>query len=380
MTINFSVPSITAEEIREVTSVLKSGWITTGMKNKELCEKINAYIGSKYCILMNSCTAALHIALIAAGIKPGDEVITSPLTFVSTVNTITYLGAKPVFVDIKPNDFIIDEDKIEEKITKKTKAILPVHYAGFSANLDKLRKICKKYKLELIEDAAHAFGSKYIGNDSEFIGQNSRFCAFSFYPTKNITTIEGGALVTNDEEIYKRSASLALHGISRDAWKRYTKGGSWRYDVTDIGWKYNLTDIAAVLGLVQLKRIKEMQTKREKIYQLYKKELAGVESLEILEGNSYTNPFRHIFVVKITSKKCSRDRFVELMKEKDIICSVHFIPVYQFTAYKKLLKPNPKNYPQTEKAFEECVSLPFGAAMSTKEVQTVIETIKKILK
>ncbi len=380
MTVNFSVPSITDKEISEVVKVLKSGWITTGMKNKELCEKINEYIGSKYCILMNSCTAALHIALIVAGIKPGDEVITSPLTFVSTVNTITYLGAKPVFVDIKPNDFIIDEDKIEAKITKKTKAILPVHYAGFSANLDKLRKICKKYKLALIEDAAHAFGSKYTNTAQEFIGQNSRFCAFSFYPTKNITTIEGGAFVTNDEEIYKRAASLALHGISRDAWKRYTKGGTWRYDVTEIGWKYNLTDIAAVLGITQLKRIKEMQKKREKIYQLYKKELTDVDGIKLLDGNEYTDPFRHIFVVKITSKKCNRDRFIEVMKDNDIICSVHFIPVYQFTAYKKLMKPNPANYPQTEKAFEECVSLPFGAAMKESEVNKVISTIRKILK
>lgn len=376
MTINFSVPSITQEEIKEVTNVLKSGWITTGMKNKELAEKINEYIGSKYCILMSSCTAALHIALIAAGIEPGDEVITTPLTFVSTINTIRYLGAKPVFVDIKPNDFIIDEDKIEAAITKKTKAILPVHYAGFSANLDKIRKICKKYKLELIEDAAHAFGSKY---KKEFIGRNSRFCAFSFYPTKNITSIEGGALVTNDEEIYKRSASLALHGISRDAWKRYTKGGTWRYDVVEIGWKYNMTDIQAAIGLVQLRRIEEMKKKREQIYQYYKKALTGVDGLELLEGNGYTDPFRHIFVVKITSKKCTRDEFISKMKEQDIICSVHFIPVYQFTAYKKLLKINPKKFPKTEKGFDQCVSLPFGAAMNMDEAKRVVEIIKKII-
>lgn len=372
--INFSLPAITAEEIRAVSAVLKSGWITTGQKNREFSEKINAHVGSKYCVNMSSCTAALHIALICAGIRPGDEVITTPLTFVSTVNTIMYLGAKPVFVDIKPNDFIIDEAEIEKKITKKTKAILPVHYAGFSANLDALRRLAKKYKLEIIEDAAHAFGSMYKG---EFIGADSRFCCFSYYPTKNITSIEGGSLVTNDEEIYKRASSLALHGISRDAWKRYTKGGTWRYDVAEIGYKYNMTDVQAAIGLVQIKRIKQMQKKREELYQVYKKELADVPGIELLEGNDYTTPFRHIFVIKIQSKKISRDEFVAKMKENDIVCSVHFIPVYQFSAYKKMF--NPKDYPETEKAFNACVSLPFGAAMSIKEVKTVAQEIKKII-
>lgn len=384
-TINFSVPSITKEEIEQVTAVLKSGWVTTGQKNREFAEKINKYIGSTFCVPMSSCTAALHIALLAAGVGEGDEVITSPQTFVSTVNTILYTGAKPVFVDIKPNDFIIDEDKIEAKITKKTKAIVAVHYAGFSAHLGKLRAICKKHKLELIEDAAHAFGTKYIPqnkrkSEAEFIGKNSKYCAFSFYPTKNITTVEGGALVTNSDRIHKRSASLALHGISRDAWKRYTKAGTWRYDVTDIGWKYNLTDINAMIGLVQLKRIETMREIRNKIYAYYKKELADVPGIELLEGNNYTVPFRHIFVVKITSQKCNRDEFIQKMKEKDIICSVHFIPVYRFSAYKKLFGFKPKDFPETEKAYKTCVSLPFGAAMSMKEAEKVVGEIRKILK
>lgn len=373
--INFSVPSITSEEIKGVVNVLKSGWLTTGNKNQEFAKSINKYIGSKYCIPLSSCTAAIHVALACAGIKEGDEVITTPMTFVSTINSILYLGAVPVFVDIKENDFIIDESKIESKITKKTKAILPVHYGGFSANLGSLRKIANKYKLALIEDAAHSFGSKY---KDEFIGRKSKFCCFSFYPTKNITTGEGGAFVTNSSSIYKRAASFSLHGINRDAWKRYSKSGTWRYDVKEIGYKYNMTDIQSVLGIVQLKRIEELKKRREDIYNLYLSKLKNISELEIIKGNSYSDPFRHLFVIRIKSKKINRDEFIKKMKEKNIICSVHFIPVYKFSIYKKLFKFNKKNFPNTERVFGECVSIPFSSSMTITEANQVVKTIKKI--
>lgn len=373
--INFSVPSINESDIREVEKVLKSGWLTTGKKNQELVKNINKYIGSKYCVLMSSCTDAIHIALLSAGVSKGDEVITTPMTFVSTINSILYLGAIPVFVDIKENDFIIDEAKIESKITEKTKAILPVHYAGFSANLEILRKIANKYKLALIEDAAHSFGSKY---KDEFIGQKSKFCCFSFYPTKNITTGEGGALVTNNESIFKRASSLALHGIDRDAWKRYSKTGTWVYDVKEIGYKYNMTDIEAALGISQLKRINQFKEYRDKLHKLYVSGLSKISEVEVLDGNAYSDPFKHLLVVKIKSKKISRDIFLEKMKKKNIICSVHFIPVYKFSIYKKMFNFKSSDYPQTEKAFEECVSLPFSSSMKMSEVKKVINSIKKI--
>lgn len=374
--VDFALPKITQKEITAVEKVIKSRWLTTGKKNQEFANAINSYIGSKYCVPLSSCTAALHVALVCAGVKEGDEVITTPMTFVSTINTILYLKATPVFVDIKPNDFILNEALIESKITKKTKAIDAVHYGGFSANLDVLYKLCRKHKLELIEDAAHAFGTKY---QEEFIGENSKFCCFSFYPTKNITTIEGGALVTNNEEVYKRAASLGLHGISKDSWKRYSKDGSWRYDVTEIGFKYNMTDVEAAVGIVQLQNITKMQKHREKIATFYKQHLAEISGISILEGNSYTKPFRHLFVILVNSSKITRDIFIEKMKSEDIVCSVHFIPVYKFTAYKNLFDFKEKDFPETEKAFSSCVSLPFGSDLSLKDAKKVVNAIKKIL-
>lgn len=374
--VDFSLPKVTNKEIEAVTAVLQSQWLTTGNKNKEFSKAINTYIGSKYCVLLNSCTAALHLALICAGVGEGDEVITTPMTFVSTINTILYLRATPVFVDIKQNDFILNEALIEAKITKKTRAIVAVHYAGFSANLRILRNICERYNLELIEDAAHAFGTKY---EDEYIGSKSKFCCFSFYPTKNITTVEGGALVTNDEEVYKRASSLGLHGISRDAWKRYSKDGSWRYDVAEIGFKYNMTDVEAAVGIAQLQNISQMQTHREKIYSFYKEHLSKIDGITILEGNEYTTPFRHLFVIKVNSPKVTRDEFIEKMKKEDIICSVHFIPVYKFSAYKKLFTYNPKDFPETEKSFASCVSLPFGSSLPLSDARKVITAIKKII-
>jgi len=366
---------ITNKEIDAVVKVLQSRWLTTGYVTQDFSNKISKYIGSKYCLSVSSCTAAIHLALIAAGVKEGDEVITSPLTFVSTVNAILYLKAKPVFVDIKENDFIINEDKIEKYITKKTKAILVVHYAGFSANLDKLRLIVKKHHLELIEDAAHAFGSKY---KNEFIGQNSKYCCFSFYPTKNLTSIEGGALITNSKKIFKKASILALHGITKDAWKRFSSAGTWRYDVVDIGYKYNMTNIQAAVGIAQLERIKELYHKREEIYRFYKKELSKIKEIETLTGNDYSKPFRYIFVIKIKSPRISRDQFIEILKKKEILCSVFFIPVYRFSIYKKLFSFNRKNFPETEKAYKECVALPFSAVIKKSEAKKVVRVIKEI--
>ena len=373
--INFARPSITSKEINAVINVLKSGWITTGHKNLEFAKEINKIVGSKYCVPLNSCTASIHLALIAAGVKENDEIITTPMTFVSTINSILYLKAKPIFVDIKENDFIMDEERVERFITKKTKAILTVHYGGFSANLDKLTQIAKKYKLELIEDAAHSFGSKY---KKKFIGQDSKYCCFSFYPTKNITTGEGGAFVTNNNKIFKRVSRLGLHGISKDAWKRYSKVGSWKYDVKEIGFKYNMTDIQAAIGLAQLSRYNELKKHRKIIYGIYSDGLSKVKEVEIVKGNNYSDPFQHLFVIRIKSKVINRNVFIEKMKEKNIICSVHFIPVYRFSVYKKLLTTKVKDYPQTEKAFQECVSIPFSSSITKKEATTVIKEVNKI--
>jgi dTDP-4-amino-4,6-dideoxygalactose transaminase/ribosomal protein S18 acetylase RimI-like enzyme len=374
--INFATPAIDDDEVTLVSQVIKSGWLTTGQLTKEFAEELKKITKAKYCLPVSSCTAALHLALICAGVKKGDEVITSPFTFVSTANAITYLGAKPVLVDIKPNDYIIDEDKIEKAITKKTKAIIPVHYGGFVANLTKLRKLAKKYQLEIIEDAAHSFGSKY---KEEIVGENSKFACFSFYPTKNITTIEGGAIVTNDKEVFERASSLSLHGISKDAWNRYAKAGTWQYNVEEIGFKYNMTDVQAAVGLAQIKKLNVFKKKREKIFNYYQKEIENTPGIDLLTGNLYSTPFRHLCVLKLNPKVINRDVFLEKMKEKNIICSVHFIPLYRFEIYKKLYSYNETNYPAANSAFEECISIPFSSSLTMDEAKTVISTTKDVI-
>lgn len=374
--INFATPAIDDDEIKLVSQVIKSGWLTTGHLTKEFAEEIKSITKAKYCLPVSSCTAALHLALICAGVKKGDEVITSPFTFVSTANVITYLGAKPVLVDIKPNDYIIDEDKVEQAITKKTKAIIPVHYGGYVANLTKLRKLAKKYQLELIEDAAHSFGSKY---KNEMVGEKSKYVCLSFYPTKNITTIEGGALVTNDKEVFERASSLSLHGISKDAWKRYTKSGTWHYNVEEIGFKYNMTDVQAAVGLAQIKKLKVFKKKRDKIFDYYQKEIENTSGIDLLTGNQYSTPFRHLCVLKLNPKVINRDVFLEKMKENNIICSVHFIPLYRFEIYKKLYSYNEANYPVANSAFEECISIPFSSSLTMDEAKTVISTTKDVI-
>jgi dTDP-4-amino-4,6-dideoxygalactose transaminase len=250
-----------------------------------------------------------------------------------------------------------------------------VHYAGYSANLKKLRALCRKYNLVLIEDAAHSFGSKFNG---EFIGAKSEYCCFSFYPTKNITTVEGGALVTNDMKIYERASVLALHGIDHDAWKRYTKEGSWKYGLSQLGFKYNLPDINCALGIEQLKRIGSLHKKREILDGYYRKQLRNVPGVKLYEGNSYSFPFKHLFVMRIRSKKITRDQFIQKMKEKNIICSVHFIPLSQFELYKPMISPK-ESFPVTDEVFSECVSLPFGPSLTLEQIKRVVEEIKKIL-
>jgi perosamine synthetase len=372
--INFAQPHISSEEIKEVLKVLKSKWLTTGGKNVEFATAIKKYTNTKYCLPVNSCTSAIHLALICAEVQSGDEIITTPLTFVSTINTIVNMHASPVFVDIKPNDFIIDEDRIEEKITKKTKAIVITHYAGYSANLTKLRKITKRHKIALIEDAAHAFGSKY---NNEYIGENSDYACFSFYPTKNITSAEGGGLVTNKKSIYERALILSSNGITKHASTRYLKEGSWRYDVTEAGFKYNLSDLHAALGLAQLKQVKKFQKHRELLFSFYKNHLTAIPQVTLLTGNSYSDPFRHMCVIKTTSTKISRDEIIQKLKEKNIICSVHFIPVYKFSYY-KYLKIKTRDYPQTEKAFSQCISLPFSSTTTLKDATIVVRELKKL--
>ncbi|RKY89127.1 UDP-4-amino-4,6-dideoxy-N-acetyl-beta-L-altrosamine transaminase, partial [candidate division KSB1 bacterium] len=262
----FHQPSIDGEEIQEVVDTLKSGWITTGPKTKLFEKKFQEYIGCKYAIAVSSCTAGLHLALVAAGVGQGDEVITTPYTFATTGEVIIQIGAKPVFVDIEEDGFNIDVTKIPEAITPETKAIIPVHFAGEPCDMDEIMKIAQENNLFVIEDAAHAVGAEYKGKK---IGNIGDVTVFSFYATKNLTTGEGGMVTTNNDELAEKIRLLSLHGISKDAWKRYTAEGSWYYEILYAGYKYNMTDIQASLGIHQLNKLEKFLSIRQKYAQRY---------------------------------------------------------------------------------------------------------------
>lgn len=376
--IPYCLPDITETELKEVIETLESGWLAKGPKTLEFEEKFALYVGAKYAVAMNSCTAALHIALIAAGVGPGDEVITTSMTFAASVNTIIHVGATPVFVDIDPQTGLIDVNKIEGKITIKTKAIVPVHYAGQACDLDKIYDIANRHNLFVSEDAAHAIYTEYKGKRIGYKPQGA--VSYSFYATKNLATGEGGMLVTDNEEIANRARVLITHGMSRNAWNRYAKGGSWMYDIEEPGYKYNMFDLQAALGLVQLNRLEEMQTKREQLTSIYIEGLKDVEGIEIQKVNEYTTKNAwHLFIIRITNEfSLSRDELIEYLSSKNIGTSVHFIPVHMMSAYKD--NKNQENLINTENWFEEILSLPLYSTLSVKKVAYIIETIQAIKK
>jgi len=374
----FSLPDITNKEILAVSKVLKSGWLTTGLVTQKFEKEFAKYIGTKYAVALNSCTAALHLALDAIGLGSKDEVIVPTMTFTATAEVVTYFRAKPVFVDCREDTFNIDSSKIEEKITKKTKAIIPVHIGGQACNMDEIMKIAKKYNLKVIEDAAHALPSKYKG---KMIGTISDLTCFSFYPTKPITAGEGGMLTTNNKKWAEKIKIMRLHGISHEAWNRYSKEGSWYYQVLYPGWKYNLTDIASALGVEQLKRCDLFYRKRKKIAQTYTEAFRGLKEIQ----TPYIEPFNqhawHLYIIKLNLDKLtiSRDRFIEEMRRRNIGTSVHFIPLHLQPAYKKYgYKVN--DFPVANKVFQQIVSLPIYSKMDKKDIEDVILAIRGIVK
>ena len=339
----YSLPLIDDTEINEVIDSIKSGWITTGPKTKLFEERFKDYIGCKHAIAINSCTAGLHLSLIASNIGPGDEVITTPLTFCASVNTIEHSGAKPVLVDIDEKSFNIDPDKIEEKITSNTKAIIPVHYAGQSCEMDTINKIAEKHNLLVIEDAAHAVGTEYKGQK---IGQDSYSASYSFYATKNLTTAEGGMIVTNNDEFAEKLRILSLHGISKDAWKRYSSEGSWYYEIIYPGYKYNMTDIQAALGIHQLAKLDEFNHIRTEYANIYNEAFKNIPKIltpkEVINGKTVW----HLYVIRL--KGVSRNQFIEKMKEKNIGTSVHFIPIHYHPYYKNKYNFKQGDFPVVE--------------------------------
>ena len=376
--IPYNLPNITEAEIDEVVDTLRSGWIAKGPRTIKFEKEFAEYLGAKHAIAVNSCTAALHISLLTQNIGPGDEVITTPMTFASTASTILHCGAKPVFADIDYRTGCIDPDEVEKKITPRTKAIVPVHYSGQVCDLDRIYELADKHGLYVSEDAAHALWSRYKGR---LIGNGLRGAAsYSFYATKNLATGDGGMLVTDRDDIAERARILVGQGMSHNAWNRYAKGGSWKYDIVEPGYKYNMFDIQAALGLVQLSRLEEMQKRRLEIAAVYQEEFGKIDAVEPPFVPEFATHCWHLYVLRVLPELLTidRDQFIVELNERNVGTSVHFIPTHTMTAFRKLGWKE-GDFPMTEKHFERIISLPLYPSMTDEQVQYVVAAVRDIV-
>ncbi len=374
----FSPPLIGEEEIAEVVGTLRSDWITTGPKTRRFEEEFAAYLGAPKALALNSCTAGLHTALVTLGLGPGDEVITTPMTFAASVNVIEHVGARPVLVDVESDTLNINPALVEAAITPRTKAILPVHYAGHPVDLDPLYELAREHNLHVIEDAAHALPAKYKGR---FIGSGTNPVAFSFYATKNLTTGEGGML-TGDSEFLEQARIVSLHGMSRDAWKRYDKGGSWYYEVILPGFKYNMTDIQASIGLWQLRKLERFQARRREVVRAYNEAFSNVDALEIPVERPEVEHAWHLYVLRLRLEalRVDRARFIEELKVRNIGTSVHFIPIHIHPYYRGKYRYKPMDFPVAYGNYERMLSLPLNPKLSDQDVANVIEAVLDVVK
>lgn len=376
----FALPDIGEEEISEVVSSLRSGWLTTGPKTKQFETDFADYLGGDLeAIAVNSATAGLHLGLDALGIGPGDEVITTTHTFTATAEVIRYLGADPVFVDVDAGTLCIDVEAVAHAITPRTKAIIPVHFAGRSADMGRLLALAKQHGLKVMEDAAHALpttcGGKLVGT------LDSDVSVFSFYANKTITTGEGGMLVTRNPAIAKRARTMRLHGINRDAFDRFTSNTpSWYYEIVAPGFKYNMTDLAASIGIHQLKKAISFQTKREHIAALYDDALAGLPIIcppHAAKGDVHS---WHLYVIQLADDAgVPRETFIERMFEQGIGCSVHYIPLHLHPYWRDTYKLTPDMFPVSQRVYERTVSLPLYTRMTEGDVARVVTAIKVAL-
>ena len=374
----YALPLIEEDDIAGVVDSLKSGWIAKGPKTMEFEQRFAEYVGAKYAVALNSCTAALHLALVATGIGEGDEVLTTPMTFASSANVVIHTGAKPVFVDIDPITMNIDPQKIREKITSRTKAIIPVHMAGHPCEMDEILAIAQEHNLFVLEDAAHAVYTQYKGR---MIGSIANATAFSFYATKNMVTGEGGMVTTNDEALYNKIRVLSTHGMSRNAWNRYAQAGSWYYEILSPGYKDNMSDIMAGLGLSQLAKLERMQGMRREIVDYYNAEFGKLPELEVPVELDYARHAWHLYIIKLNLDTLSIDRnkFIEELKEENIGTSVHFIPLHLHPYYRDTFGYKPGDFPLAEGVFERIISLPLYPKMSTQDANDVVEAVKRVI-
>ena len=379
----FALPSIGMDEVNDVSETLLSGWLTTGPRTKEFERTFAAFVGARHAIAVNSATGGLHLCLAALGIGPGDEVITTPLTFCATANVIVHLGATPVFADIGP-DLNIDPAAVRARITPRTKAIMPVHFGGLPCAMDELRAIAREHNLAIVEDAAHAVGATYGDRPIGSVPEGSRdMVVFSFYATKNLTTGEGGMVTCDDPVLAEQIRILSLHGISRDAWKRYTAEGSWYYEVLVPGYKYNMTDLQAALGLRQLRRFAGFQAERERLVARYDAHFADLATLlpPPHAAAPGTRHAWHLYAIRLDLQHLTIDRarFIEELRACNIGASVHFIPVHLHPFYRDRYGLQRGDYPHAEAAYDAIVSLPLYPRMTDADVDRVALAVRLIL-
>ena len=374
----FSPPTIGEEEIDAVVRTLRSAWITTGPETKRFEAEFAEYLGAPAAAALNSCTAGLHTALATLGIGPGDEVITTPMTFAASVNVIEHVGARPVLVDVEPDTLNLDPALVERAITPRTRAIVAVHFAGHPAELDPLETLARRHGIALIEDAAHALPARYRGRP---IGSGTNFVAFSFYATKNLTTAEGGML-TGDPALLDRARVIALHGMSRDAWRRYDKGGSWFYEICAPGFKYNMPDIQAAIGRCQLRRLDAFQRRRREVVAAYDAAFAAEPSLEIPAHREHVEHAWHLYVLRLRGDtlRIGRDEFIRELTERNIGTSVHFIPIHLHPYYRDRYGFRPDSFPVAYESYRRMISLPLHPMLGDDDVRDVIDAVLDVVR
>jgi perosamine synthetase len=376
--LSFAFPDVDDTELQQIKEALDSGWVTTGPKTQQFEAEFAAAVGARHAIAVNSCTAAMHLALEAIGLRRGDEVITTPYTFAATAEVIRYFDARPVLVDVDERCLNMRADLLEAAITGQTRALMPIHIAGLPADLNAIHAVARQHGLPVIEDAAHAFPTKYKGR---MIGNLSDLTCFSFYATKTLTTGEGGMVCTEDDTLAERCRIMALHGISKDAWKRYTAEGSWYYEIIAPGYKYNMTDVAAAMGLAQLHKAERMWRRRTEIAALFNRAFRELPQLQIPHDRADCQHAWHLYMLRLNldQLRIGRAEFVEELKRRNIGVSVHFIPLHIHPYYREAYGYRHEDFPVAYREYQREISLPIYSRMTDVDVNDVVDAVAQIV-
>ena len=374
----FFVPDVGDEEIEQVVDTLRSGWLTTGPKTKQFEQQFAEYVGAKHAVAVNSATAALHLALDALDVAQGDEVIVPTMTFAATAEVVVHLKARPILVDCLPGTLNLDPDQFQRAITPRTKAVIPVHYAGQPCDMDAILEIARQHGVRVVEDAAHALPARHRDRTIGTIGDAT---CFSFYANKTITTGEGGMLTTDDDEVADRVRIRSLHGMSRDAWKRFSTEGSWYYEVVYPGYKYNMADIAAAMGLVQLSRAEQMWQSRCRAAERYRQRFESLPEVQVLDLDATCQHAWHLFVIRLQTDRLTIDRnaFIEQLRAHRVGTSVHYIPLHMHPYYRDGYGYEPADLPAAESAYRRIITLPLFSRITTEQVDYVANCVERIV-